>query len=442
MRPRSRARPDLAQAPNAAEVEAALGRAWIEDRTAVLAVVARRLADLGRAEDAVQDAFAAAATTWPTRGVPDRPGAWLTTTAWRAALDRERRDRFPLLRNPEDAVHDFPDAPTATFMALDHDTDDLSDSARHDAVLSLILTCCHPALALEAQVALTLRHVVGLPDHAIADRLLVQPATLTKRLVRARAKIKHTAISFDLPDRTQIEERLHGVRLVVYLTFTEGYVAATGAKGRPPPVCEEAIWLARQVHELSPDEETTGLLALLLLHHSRASARWDADHSMLGFDEQDHSLWDTGLIEEATELLGTTGAAEPGPYQVQAAIALLHTRATRGHQPDWSLLTDLYASLYRMTPSPSVAAGYAVALNRTRRSQRALALLEPLLNDPRLVRHTGLHVAHAEALTLSGHKDAAAAWQHAADTATDPARRGAVLRRATRAGQLDSEPMP
>lgn len=442
MRHGPRARPDLEQAANAAEVEAALGRAWIEDRTAVLAVVARRLADLGRAEDAVQDAFAAAATTWPTRGVPDRPGAWLTTTAWRAALDRERRDRFPLLRNPEDAVHDFPDSATATPIDRDYDTDDISDSARHDAVLSLILTCCHPALALEAQVALTLRHVVGLPDHAIADRLLVQPATLTKRLVRARAKIRHTAISFDLPDRTQIEERLHGVRLVVYLTFTEGYVSATGAKGRPPPVCEEAIWLARQVHDLSQDEETTGLLALLLLHHSRATARWNADHSLLGFDEQDHSLWDTGLIEEAAQLLGTTGAAEPGPYQVQAAIALLHARATRGHQPDWWLLTDLYASLYRMTPSPSVAAGYAVALTRTKRSQEALALLEPLLNDPRLARHAGLHVAHAEALTLSGHTDAAATWQHAADTAPDTARRDAVLKRARRTGQLDSDPTP
>jgi RNA polymerase sigma-70 factor (ECF subfamily) len=249
-------------------VEQALGRAWRDERAGVVAVVARRLGDLGLAEDAVQEAFAAAAVAWARTGVPDRPGAWLTTAAWRKALDALRKDRFPVDADPQARAAS---APPAVDDRLQRDP---AESSVDDDLLALVLTCCHPALSPEAQVALTLRHVVGLDDRQIAARFLVSEATMSKRLVRARAKIRHGRISFALPDRTRLEERLVEVRAVLYLVFTEGYLASGGGPAVRLELCDEAVWLCRQLHRLVPgDAETTGLLALMLLHGARGKAR-------------------------------------------------------------------------------------------------------------------------------------------------------------------------
>lgn len=402
----------------------ALQQAWTEERAAVLATVARRLGDLQAAEDAIQEAFITAATRWPRDGVPDRPGAWLTTTAWRKALDGMRRDRFPLAAGPEReaaASRDDPDP------AVDVDV-----VVREDDVLSLVLTCCHPALSPEAQVALTLRHVAGLTDRQIAARFIVPEPTLTKRLVRARAKIRDARITFDLPDRTRLAERLDEVHAVVYLIFTEGYLATGPERSVQIELCDEAVWLARNLHRLLPDDpETTGLFALLLLQHARRGARTGADGALIGFDDQDRSRWDTAAIDEARALLATTGpAAEgPGPYQLEAAIALLHASAPPGGPPAWALIADLYEILARISPSPVVEVNRAVAVGRAHGSAAGLQLLRPVLDDPRFAGYLPMLAAHADLLDRAGHPGAAGAWRHAAAHASDPAQRDHLLRR-------------
>src|SRR3954447_19892648 len=298
-----------------------LERAFREDRAQVVATLARRLGDLQLAEDAVSEAFAAAAVTWPSAGVPERPGAWLTTTAWRKALAVLRRDRSA----PGAVVE--PQVAAAPEPGL-HEEDDL---------LQLVLTCCHPALAIEARVALTLRHVAGLSVAEIAAGFLVPEETMAKRLVRARTKIRQTAISFELPGPDGLAERLSSVQAVLYLVFTEGHLASGDGPAVRVELCDEAIWLARQVHRLVPDDgETTGLLALMLLQHSRAGARHDDAGRLVSFAEQDRSRWDVRAIGEARELLATTGRGPVGQYQIQAAIAALHAAAPTAEEINWS----------------------------------------------------------------------------------------------------------
>ncbi len=426
--------------------DAAVRHAWRHERATVLATVARRLGDLQLAEDAVQEAFAVAAARWAADGVPHRSGAWLTTTAWRKALDRLRRDHFPVPRDDRDGRPDVT-ARAATAGPATPDPrleDDAVDPVvRHDDVLSLVLTCCHPALAPDAQIALTLRHVVGLSDRQIAARFLVPEPTMTKRLVRARAKIRDARISFALPDRTRLRERLDEVHTVIYLIFTEGYLAADDGPAVGGELCEEALWLARQVHRLVPeDTETTGLLALLLLHHARAAARQDAAGRLIPYDQQDRGLWDTAAVEQGKALLASTAihrgpAASPpdprmapGPYQLQAAIALLHTTAPDGHDPDWALIADLYTALARRSPSPVVEVNRAVALGRAHDPRTGLEALRPALADPRLRHYLPLHAAHADLLERAGDPTATRIWQRAADLAGNAAQRDELLRRA------------
>ena len=406
----------------------ALRQAWTRERAAVLATVARRLGDLQAAEDAVQEAFTTAATHWPRDGVPDRPGAWLTTTAWRKALDGLRRDRFPLAAGRE----------RETAPSRDDPDPDVDVVVREDDVLSLVLTCCHPALSPEAQVALTLRHVAGLTDRQIAARFLVPEPTLTKRLVRARAKIRDAGITFDLPDRTRLAERLDEVHAVVYLVFTEGYLASGPGRSVRVELCDEAVWLARNLHRLLPDDpETTGLLALLLLQHARRGARTGTDGTLIGFDDQDRSRWDTAAIEEARALLATTvpaptvrSDAGPGPYRLEAAIALLHASAPPGGPPAWALIADLYEVLARISPSPVVEVNRAVAVGRAQGRAAGLQVLRPVLDDPRCAGYLPMLAAHADLLDRAGHPGAVAAWRHAAARASDPAQRDHLLRRA------------
>ena len=393
-----------------------LERAFREERAQVLATVARRLGDLQLAEDAVSEAFAAAAATWPSAGVPDRPGAWLTTTAWRKALDVVRRDRSVLGPAIEQPV---PPAPEPGL----HEEDDL---------LQLVLTCCHPALAVEARVALTLRHVAGLSVPEIAAGFLVAEDTMAKRLVRARTKIRQTAISFELPGPEGLAGRLSSVQTVLYLVFTEGHLASGDGPAVRTELCDEAIWLARQVHRLLPDDaETTGLLALMLLQHSRAGARHDDAGRLLTFAEQDRARWDHRAITEARALLGTTGRGPVGQYQVQAAIAALHAAATSADDVNWPRIADLYGLLDRIAPSPVVTVNRAVAVGRADGPRAALALLQPVLADGRLTTYAPLHAAHADLLERAGDPaGAVAAWRRAADSAGNPTERTALERRA------------
>ncbi len=333
-----------------------VGQVWAEHRPQVVATLARRLGDLQLAEDAVQEAYLAAARRWPTDGLPNRPGAWLTTTAWRKAVDVQRQQRFPLL-NGEGAGVD-PGTGGEQCPGLD-------PIAAADDVLALVLACCHPALSPEAQVALTLRHVIGLTDREVAARLLVAGPTLTKRLVRARAKIRDAGIGFEVPTAEHLPGRVQEVRTVVHLLFTQGYADPT--RGRE--LCEEAIWLGRQVHRMLPDDsETAALLALMLLHHSRWAAR-SVDGRLIPYDQQDRARWDGAAVEQAKQLLA--GVDTPGAYGLHAAIALLRAAT----EPRWPLIAGLYTALARLDDSPVVGVNRAVAVGRADGPRAGLAAL-------------------------------------------------------------------
>lgn len=401
--------------PGSAPVE----RAWREERAAVVATVARRLGDLQLAEDAVQEAFAAAAARWPVSGVPDRPGAWLTTTAWRKALDVLRRERFPVTDlEPSEAAPPEP-------------TDD-TDLGVEDDLLRLLLACCHPALAPEARVALTLRHVARLTTREIAAAFLVPEPTMAKRLVRARSKIRDARIAFSLPDRAALPQRLAGVHAVVYLVFSEGYLASGDGPAVRAELCDEAVWLARQLLALVPgDAETTGLLALLLLQHARTPARQDGAGRLVRFEDQDRSRWDAGAIAEARGLLATTVGGPLGPYQVQAAIAALHATAAEAERLPWPRIAELYGVLGRLAPSPVVEVNRAVAVGRAEGATAGLAVLAPVLAAGRLDTYAPLHAAHADLLGRAGDTAAArAAWRRAAEVADNPGQRAQLLARA------------
>lgn len=398
-------------------------RAWRAERAAVLATVARRLGDLQLAEDALQEAFATAAARWPIEGVPDRPGAWLTTVAWRKALDVVRRER-----RAEGRVEDLAETAAAQMGAADG----VAGLAVDDDVLGLILTCCHPALAVEARIAVTLRHVAGLTAREIAAAFLVPEATMAKRLVRARAKIRDARISFALPGPEELADRLADAHAVIYSVFTEGYLASDDGPPIRAELCDEAIWLARQLRGLAPrDPETRGLLALLLLQHARTPARRDRAGSLVTYEQQDRDRWDVEAIGEARELMSTTASAVSlGPYQVQAAIAALHAAADDG-EPSWSRIADLYAILARLSPSPVVDVNRAVAVGRADGPLAGLAVLAPVLDGGRLEAYVPLHAAHADLLERAGRLgQARAAWQRAADLAANAVQRAELLARA------------
>jgi RNA polymerase sigma-70 factor, ECF subfamily len=412
-------------------------RVWRDERTAIVATLARRLGDLDLAEDAVQDAFARAVERWPKDGQPDRPGAWLATTAWRAALDRLRTTR----RRREDSV-DLVSVGAADTPILEPPPWQDTDLPVADDVLRLLITCCHPALSPEARVALTMRHVAGLTAREIAAAFLVTEATMEKRLVRARAKIRTAGIRFDLPGRTSFTERLADVHAVIYLVFTEGYLSG----GEGPPIradlCDEAVWLARQVHALMPkDAESTGLLALLLLQRARVDARVDADGSLISYDEQDRARWDQQAITEAQQLLAMTGSGPLGVYQVEAAIALLHAVAPDAASVPWTRIAELYAILLRIAPSAVVEVHRAFAVGAASSPTDGLLLLAPLLEDPALARYAPLHLVHGELqYRLGAHDAAVVAWQLALACSKHPGQRAALARRAASVGLLLSVP--
>ena len=375
--------------------EGALERAYRDERAAVLATITRRLdGDLALAEDVVQDAFVAAAVEWNRRGTPERPGAWLTTTAWRKALDRLRHERVAAAHAPELVDRD-----------MSYDFELFDESSLQDDQLKLLFTCCHPALAPEARMALTLRSVAGLTVPEIARGFLSSESAMERRLTRARNKVSDARIPFRVPSDDLLVERLAGVLRVVYLVFNEGHALR-------PELRAESIRLGRLLVRLMPDEaEVHGLLALFLLTDARSAARV-VDGQLVSLAEQDRGLWDRASISEGVAVLERAlRLPRAGSYAIQAAIAAVHAEAPAFADTDWAQIAGLYEQLLRHDPSPVVALNRAVAVGFAEGPEAGLAALP---DDPRLERYAPFYAARYELLRRTGDADAAAA---ALDTA-------------------------
>jgi RNA polymerase sigma-70 factor (ECF subfamily) len=399
-------------------------RAFRDDRSAVLATLIRHVRDFQLAEDAVQDAFAAAVQTWPRDGVPANPAAWLTTAARRRAIDRLRRGQSQANRAERLAE-------LGRLDAQEHDAV-IEESMVADDRLRLIFTCCHPALDLQARVALTLRMLGGLTTGEVARAFLVSEPTMGKRIVRAKRKIADAAIPYRVPPDDELPDRVGGVLAVVYLIFNEGYAAAEGDRLVRAELCGEAIRLGRLLAKLMPDEaETLGLIALMLLNDARRPARVGRDGEYVALDVQDRELWNRGQIEEGRRKLeAATRLGRPGPYQLQAAITALHMLGESDADTDWSAIADLYGQLAEVTPSPVVELNRAVAVGFASGATAGLQLLEPLLGDTRLQGYQPLHAGHAELLRRAGDRPGARrAYDRAISLSTNQLERAELQRR-------------
>jgi RNA polymerase sigma-70 factor (ECF subfamily) len=390
----------------------------------VVAHLVRRFGDISLAEEAVQDAFVKAAERWPVDGVPPNPGGWITTTARNRALDVVRRESTRTQRSVA-AHHGTPDTTT-----MDDDLLDGGDAIADDR-LRLIFTCCHPALAPEARVALTLRLLGGLHTAEIAKAFLVPEPTMAQRLVRAKKKIQAANIPYRVPDGAELPERLGGVLAVLYLVFNEGYLASSGDSLVRDDLCDEAIRLARVLVGLMPDEpEAVGLLALMLLTVSRRPTRVDEHGDLVLLADQDRTRWDRPLIDEGHELVRRClRRNQPGPYQIQAAIAAVHADAPTAAATDWGQIVALYDQLLVVAPSPVVALNRAIAVGERDGCEAGLHELEAV-DATSLDGYAPHHAARGELLTRARRTaDAAAAFARAIELTDDGAVRRHLERR-------------
>ncbi len=381
-----------------------------------VATLVRFFGDIDIAEEAVQDAFAVALDRWPQTGAPPNPGAWITTTARNRAIDHLRREASRHDRHAQ-----------AALLYRQEEAPGQVGPVKDDR-LRLIFTCCHPALARTAQVALTLRLLGGLETPQIARAFLVPEPTMAQRIVRAKKKIKAAGIPYRVPGDVELPDRLIAVLAVVYLIFTEGHTATDGGELTRLNLCDEAIRLARLLAELMPDEpEALGLLALLLLTHSRATARTAPGRPLVLLPDQDRTLWDRALIGEGQQLVRRClRRNQPGPYQIQAAIAAVHSDAPAAARTDWRQILALYDQLLACAPTPVVALNRAVALAEVEGPQAGLDAIERL----DLRSYHPFHVARADLLRRLGRTaDAAAAYAAALALTSNPAERAFLEQR-------------
>jgi RNA polymerase sigma-70 factor (ECF subfamily) len=379
-------------------VDSAIDAVWRSDWGRILATLIRLVGDFEVAEDAAQEAFTAAVDQWRTSGVPDSPRAWIIQTARHKAIDQiRRRTRF---EEPLVSYSPASNSPSMTFEEAPEIPDDL---------LRLIFTCCHPALSIEAQVALTLRTVTGLETDEIARAFLVPEATMAQRLVRAKRKIRDAGIPYSVPAAIDMPERIDAVLTVIYLVFNEGYAPTRGETLVRTDLCAEAIRLGHLIRTLMsprPPSEATGLVALMLLHDSRRGARLDEAGDLVVLEEQDRSRWDHRKIAEALPLVDEALRGGPGPFALQAAIAALHCQAARAEDTDWPQILRLYDVLERLQPSPIVSLNRAVAVAMVDGPQHGLTLMDKLGGE--LDNYHLFYAARADLLRRMGSAEEAA----------------------------------
>ncbi|WP_440995756.1 RNA polymerase sigma factor [Arhodomonas sp. SL1] len=374
-----------------------LDRVYRQQSRRVLATLIRLLGDFALAEEAMQEAFAAALHQWPAEGMPENPAGWLIRAGQRRGIDQIRRRQTArqyahLLVPAEDGAPE-PDAET-----IDDDQ------------LRLLFTCCHPALAVGARVALTLREVCGLSTEQVAKALLQNPATVGQRIVRAKRKIRDAGIPYEVPGSSELPERLPGVLRVIYLVFNEGYARSDGDTVVAAHLSDEAIRTAESLAVLLPNGEVYGLLALMLLHDARRAARTDANGELVTLEQQDRSRWDRARIDTGLEWLEQALSATPtGPYTLQASIAAEHARAAHYEDTDWARIVRLYEALHRCQPSPVIALNYAVAVAMRDAPAEGLRLLDSLAGRKELDRYHLFHAARADLLRRNGDRQTARA---------------------------------